>query len=582
MLSAWSRRGAELGVIVAIASLGCTGVLHDTDGFEAGEGTGAGSGKPGSNGSGANAGGSAGSGGGGSSTSEPPPFEPAPGMLRRLTRAQFRNAVREIFGVEVDERELDPDSYNGEFATVGAATIVSSPRAVEQYHAAIERAVDAVFSDAERRAAFVGCTPTDAAGDACVRGFIERLGLRAWRRPLDAAELERLSAVATNASRVLGDVFEGPRWATVGLFTSPNFLYRAELGVPDASGTWRYTGYELAARLSFLLWNNLPDQTLLDEAASGKLNTPEGLRAAAERMLDAPTGRRAIGSFAEEFMRLDRVLGQAKDTGLYPEYGPSLQAAMVRDMRETWEAIAFDDEVSALELFSTRKVVVNSELASLYGLDPAGLGPNTFEVRELPASGQRQGILSKAAFLSQFANQKEGSPTLRGKFIRAALLCTPVSPPPGDVSFELEDAPTDRPLTKRERLELHRSKPACAGCHSLMDPLGLPFENFDAIGRYRTMDNGLPVDASGEFEGQPVANASEFGLAIGASREVAECLVRQYYTYAVGHVERDVDRSVVDALFSAFESSGFKLRDLVLDVVTSEAFSVTAPQPDLN
>ncbi|WP_438021779.1 DUF1592 domain-containing protein [Sorangium sp. So ce233] len=496
-----------------------------------------------------------------------------------MTRTQFRNAVRDVFGVEVNVDALDADSWNGNFAVIGAATVVTSERGVEQYHTAIEGAVDAVFANSAKRDQFIGCTPSGAQDDACVRGFIQTLGLRAWRRPLETAEVDRLAAVATNAATELGSAVEGARWATVALFSSPNFLYRPELGAPSADGSLRLTGYEMASRLAFLVWNSLPDQTLLDEAASGMLDTAEGVRAAATRMLDAPSGREAVGAFAEEYMRLDRIVTQAKDAELFPEYDAALQTAMVRDMRGTWEVLAFDDQASALDLFSTTKVVVNTALAQLYGLDTTGLSSSTFEVRSLPADGPRVGILGKAGFLSQFANQKEGSPTLRGKFMRDALMCTPIPPPPGDIALELPEPPADRPLTKRQRLEIHRTEPACAGCHGFMDPLGLPLETFDAIGRYRTTDHGLPIDPSGDFNGEPVADARELGMTVSASDAVARCLVRKYYAYAAGHEERDVDGSVLDTLNASFEASGFKLRELVLDVVTSEAFSSVAPQP---
>jgi hypothetical protein len=188
-------------------------------------------------------------------------------------------------------------------------------------------------------------------------------------------------------------------------------------------------------------------------------------------------------------------------------------------------------------------------------------------------------MLSKAGFLSQFANQKEGSPTLRGKFMSEAFLCTPVSPPPGNVDILLDEPPPDMPMTKRDRLEMHRTSPACAGCHAMMDPLGLPLESFDAIGRFRTTELGLTIDPSGEFDGTPVANARELGVAVGASPTVAQCLVRKFYTYTVGHEERDVDGSVLNTLHASFQASGFNLRELILDVVTHEAFSSVAPQP---
>jgi hypothetical protein len=197
----------------------------------------------------------------------------------------------------------------------------------------------------------------------------------------------------------------------------------------------------------------------------------------------------------------------------------------------------------------------------------------------LPADSPRVGILGKAGFLSQFANQKEGSPTLRGKFMSEAFLCAPIPSPPGGVDLVLDEPTVDAPQTKRERLEQHRTDPSCAGCHGYMDPLGLPLETFDAIGRYRTTELGLTIDPSGAFNQQPVADARELGLVAGADPVVAQCLVRKFYLYAVGHTWRDVDGSVLNDLVSSFEASGHQLRQLVLDVVTHEAFLTVAPQP---
>jgi len=197
----------------------------------------------------------------------------------------------------------------------------------------------------------------------------------------------------------------------------------------------------------------------------------------------------------------------------------------------------------------------------------------------LSDSSPRIGILSKPGFLSQFANQKEGSPTLRGKFIREALMCRAIPPPPSNVNAMLVEPPVGQPMTKRQRLELHRSNPSCAACHGLMDPLGLPLETFDAIGRYRTTDSGLTIDPSGEVDGVAVADARGLGLTMSANAIVAQCLVRRYYAYASGHEERDVDGSVINQLTTSFETSGYKLRDLIVDTVTHDAFSAVAPEP---
>jgi hypothetical protein len=509
----------------------------------------------------------------------PPAFAPAPGMLRRLTRSQFRNALSDIFGYALDVTQIDADSFDHNFASLGAAVVVTSDKGADQYNTAIESAVDSVFSDATKRATFIGCTPTGKSADTCLRGYVQKLGQRAWRRPLTSTELDGLGTLAASAATTLNSPVEGARWATVELFESPNFLYRPELGAPAANGALRFSDYEMAGRLSFLIWNSVPDQMLLDQAASGTLTTTDGIRSAVTRMLATTAGRESVGNFAEEYLRLDRLTTQAKDPSLFPEYKPSLQTAMVRDLRDTWASLVFDDQTSVMNLFTTTKAVVNADLAALYGLPTTGLTATTFKQVTLPADGNRAGILTKAGLLSEFANQQSGSPTLRGKFIREALTCQAVPPPPPGVNVTAVDQVTSVPTTKRQRLEEHRASPGCASCHALMDPFGLPLENFDAIGKYRTMDNGLPVDPTSTFDGQPIADSRALGVAASQSMTVTKCLVRKYYSYAVGYPERDVDGSVLNALESAFNASGFKMRDLIVAIVTNDAFSSVAPQP---
>jgi hypothetical protein len=510
---------------------------------------------------------------------QPAPFQPAPGLLRRLTQTQFRNSIRDLLGAAVDTGDLQDDDWTGGFATIGAGILSTSEDGVVAFQTQVDAAVDSVFSDNTKRTALLGCTPSGAADDACIKGFVQSFGLRAWRRPLEAAEVERVVAVATKAATDLGSANDGARWATIALLNSPNFLYRPEVGAAGANGALRFTGHELAGRLAYLILNSTPDKALLDQAASGALASADGIRTAVTGLLDSANGREAMAAFAEEYMQLYKVLTQAKDPSLYPEYTPTLQAAMVRDVRDTWASVAFDDGANTLSVFTTPKVSVNSELAKLYGLDVGALTPTTFEKRSLPADGVRLGVMSKPGFLSQWSNQQEGSPTLRGKFMREALMCLTVPPPPEGTNTKLDDPPAGMHLTKRMKLEKHREDPLCASCHAMMDPLGLPFENFDAIGRYRTLDDTLPVDPSGDFNGKPVANARELGQVMSADASVAQCFVRKYYSYAVGHTERAADQSVINDLYVSFQSSGFKFRQLVLDVTTSDAFSTVAPQP---
>src|SRR5690606_25373377 len=216
----------------------------------------------------------------------------------------------------------------------------------------------------------------------------------------------------------------------------------------------------------------------------------------------------------------DRVALQAKDPALFPQYSSALKEAMVVDMRDTWSSIALQQDRSVLDLFSTTTVVVNAELASLYGLDPSGMDSQSFVELALPDDGPRAGIHSKARLLSQFANQVEGSPTLRGKFIREALLCTDIPATPGDVALELPEPSPENPTTKRERRAMHNTG-ACANCHSMMDPLGLPLEQFNAIGQFRTTELGLTIDASGEFDGVLVDDAKHLGTVMSTSETIA-------------------------------------------------------------
>jgi hypothetical protein len=250
------------------------------------------------------------------------------------------------------------------------------------------------------------------------------------------------------------------------------------------------------------------------------------------------------------------------------------------EMREIWAQVGFDDDANVLDLFSTRRVYANAELATLYGLDATGLDSDTYQYFDLPADGPRGGILSKAGFLSQFANQIEGSPTLRGKFIREALLCQDVPLPPPNLALELPEANPDMPTTKRDRLALHRELDICANCHGMMDPLGLPLEQFDAIGEFRTTELGLTIDASGEFDGVPVTDAANLGEVLNTSDTVAEFLVERFYSYALGRPELSTDYGLIYELAQSFSGSGHRMRELILSLVASEAFSAVVSQPE--
>ncbi|MEO8183492.1 MAG: DUF1592 domain-containing protein, partial [Deltaproteobacteria bacterium] len=378
-------------------------------------------------------------------------FAPGKGALKRLTDSEFRNSLRDLLG-DVTLGELEPDSWSDGFAKVGSSVVSISANGVDKYQLAIDSATAQVFADATRRAALVGCEP-QLAEDPCVDAFIARFGRSSWRRPLTEAQVLRYGELARSTATLLGDVTEAVRLTTNALLFSPYFLYRLERGQADPSSRWwRFDSYEMASRLAYFLANTTPDATLLEAAERDGLATAEGVRGQAERLLGSVTGRQSIGNFATELFRLAIVRTRAKDPDRFPTYTSTLQSAMAREVPAMFESVVFDERAPALDLFTTRRTFVNRELASLYGLDATGLTDESWVAVDLPPDGLRAGLLGTGAFLSVYANQKEGSPTQRGKFIRELLLCQEIPDPPPDVSTVIEDPPPGVVLTKRERL----------------------------------------------------------------------------------------------------------------------------------
>jgi hypothetical protein len=533
-------------------------------------------GNGGSSGMNVGTGGSAGVGTGGA----PVAFGPSAGAYRRLTNAAFRNSLRDLLSGPVDVGDLEPDSWSvGGLPTVGAAQVAISARGVDLYQSAIELATTQVFADVPRRDAVLGCAPASATDTACFQQFVTTFGRRAFRQPLTPVQVTRYTTLISEAAVALGDAYEGMRAGMQGLLLSPYFLYRLERGEPAAiaNGFWQYTSREMASRLSYFLTNTTPDNTILDLADQNGLQTVESVRAQAERLLGSDAGRESIRNFAAELFQLEIIMGRPKDAMMYDEFTPELQDGMSREIPALYESVVFDGTQNALELFTTRNTFVNKELAALYGLPTTGLDSTSLVAMTLPANGLRTGIMARAGLLTMFASQKEGSPTLRGKFIRELLLCEHIDLPPDGVNTMLPESPPGTVLTRREKLELHRTDPSCAGCHALLDPLGLTLENFDAIGKFRETDQGEPLDVSGDLDETPFNGPVELGQLLASSPKVAPCMVRSIYRYGTGHVETPTELGLVNDLTASFAASGYKMRQLMVDLVTSDGFRYVAP-----
>jgi len=498
------------------------------------------------------------------------PYRPAAAALQRLTRRQYGNALRDLLGREVRvPTDIDVDTPLHGFTTVGAAQLTVAPRAAEQYEAAALDVTGQVFGSAPRRMALVGCTPATA-DDSCAQGYLQRFGRLAWRRPLTEAERTRWVGVSRSVGSALGDPWAGLRYATAGMLQSPFFLYRVELGAPDPTrpGWVKFDGYEMASRLSFFLWNTTPDEALLTAAARGDLDAPAGLRTQTTRLLADPRARTAIGDFFTEYLKLDRLDSLSRDPMAFPLMTPSLGASMRAEVLQIVDDVVFAQDTDVRAMFDTRSTFINDDLGRLYNLGGTQ-GASMVRV-ELPAQGPRAGVLTTAGFLALNAHAAATSPTLRGRFVRQYLLCQEIPPPPPGVLTSIPES--TGPRTLRQRLSQHVTDSTCAGCHNLMDPIGFGLEHFDALGVYRTTDNGLPVDATGEVDGVSFRNARGLATALRNHPRVGPCVSRQLFRYATAHKETDAEAAGLRALATQFQTDGHRLRALVVALVASDGF----------
>jgi hypothetical protein len=414
---------------------------------------------------------------------------------------------------------------------------------------------------------------------------VRAFGLRAFRRPLNDVELRRYAAVFSTQAAKTGKFLEGARVVVEAMLQSPKFLFHVESG-PDG----RFRDYEIASRLSYFLWDTMPDRRLLDAAGNGELRTAEGLERVARSMLSQPLARPAVDEFFAQWLRFDRVLGSVKDRRRYPEFTPELAAMMVQETRMLLDNLVWNDG-NFMEAFTAEYSFLNADLASLYGV-PAPSGE--FELVRFPADSHRSGLLGQASFLASNAGPVETSPTARGIFIREQLLCQHVPNPPPGVNTQVPEPTADRPLARRQRMQAHVENPTCASCHRLMDPIGFGLENYDASGRWRDTEviefenSGprgkaavkkieLPIDANGEIAGLANSAFSEpraIGRLLAESRACQECVAKQLFRYAFGRMEiaTAADRETIRSAFATFRESRFKFKELLVALVRAPQF----------
>ncbi len=501
----------------------------------------------------------------------PEDVSPPGPSLRRLTRQQYDNAIDELFGAGlVLPSHLEPDEVTDGLLAIGSALTTISPRGVEQYEKASHDLVGQAFSDDERRAILVPCEPEGVVDSACAEKALEPFALRAWRRPLGANELAALVRISDDASNALGDFFAGLQYGFAMVLQSPNFVFRIELGENDPLGDGRrFTDHEMASRISFLLWNTLPDERLMEAAERGELTTDEGLDHQIDRMMADPRFENGLRAFFSDMWTLYELDELTKDPTIFTHMSPDVgSSAREETLLNVIENVVYEDG-DYRELFTTTRTFLDRKLASIYSVRaPAREG---FAEAHLPEDGGRRGVLGQVSFLALQSHAVNSSATLRGKFVREVLLCQYIPPPPSDVDTSIPEA-TDSAVTLRERVAKHLEDPSCSGCHELVDPIGLGFEQFDGLGHYRTREMGARIDPSGELDGVVFRNAWELSGLVAQHDRLSKCLAQTALAYASGHSVTDGEESSVEFLDQGFKSMDYSVQFLLKDLIMSEAF----------
>ncbi len=503
------------------------------------------------------------------------PSQPVPRTpLRRLTRFEYGNAVTDLLGVDAAiVADLPADEVTNSFDNNAAVLTVSSLHA-EKYVLVSEALAKSAVANVRT---LTGCDEQAQGEDACSAAFAKSLGRRAFRHAVTPGE-EALLRAAYVAGRTGGSYAEGIEVMVRAALQSPSFLYRLELSsATDTRARVPLDAYELATRLSFLVWASGPDDALIDAASRGELGSKQQLRQKAQEMLKDPRAQRAIAHFFEQWTGTHRLDITSKSETDFPQFTAQAKQGMAAELPAFVQRVLTEGDGSLRALLTEPVAFVNAALAPIYGV-PA---PATPGFVTLPAEQGRSGLLTQAGLLSVQGHPDQTSPVLRGKFVRSMLLCSPPPPPPSDVDISVP--PLSEGKTARDRLASHLSAgSSCNGCHSLMDPIGLAFETFDAVGRYRSQEAGVTLDTSGEITGSgdaalggKFANVRELGEKLANSEKVKACLATQWFRFASGRSEAEVDACSLSALATAFASGD--VRTLIVESTQTDAFLFRSP-----
>src|SRR5262245_28905004 len=496
-----------------------------------------------------------------------------PARMRLISQEQYFNSLGYVFGPDIQvAAHFAPFARTDGLVASGSASAGVTIAQMQEFQRTAASLAAQVVSPSNR-AYLVPCTPRDEAraDDACARKFLLPVGRLLFRRPLEKATADAIVARSDEAANQLQDFYGGLSAALEGLLMAPQALFIADRSEPDPArpGSERLDAWSIASRLSFFLWNAAPDDELLRAAGDGRLHTADGLAKQVDRMLASPRLETGVRAFFDDMLRFDDLAVLAKDPGIYPTFG----AETVADAREQTLRTLVDQlivrKLDYRDLFTSRDTFLSPSLAVIYGV----AAPPGWTAYTSPSDSPRAGLLTQVSFLAAHAHPGRSSPTLRGKALRELLLCQTVPRPPPNVDFSLLEDANSRLKTARERLDLHRSNPVCAGCHKLTDPIGLAFENFDGAGQYRATERGAPIDPSGALDGKSFDDLAGLSQNLRDHPQLNACLVKRVYGWATGGPTQPSDKPMLGWLGEQFAAYGYRLPDLMRTVALSSAFT---------
>jgi hypothetical protein len=498
---------------------------------------------------------------------------PATPRLVRLTRLQYENSIRDLTGLDVrPAKDLPLDTTAAGFnrgLDLEVGDILG--RVFREQAEAVARQV---VSSPANMAKVVPCEAKMA--DACMKTFIAEFGRRAFRRDLSAAEKTRYEGLFKEADTLVetGDAFsKGVQVTVEAMLQSANFLYRAETSTKKDGSNVALNSYDIASRLSFMLANTTPDAALLQAAAKDELTNVENVVTHAKRLLATPNGRATIRDFFGQWLRSDNWVEHLnKSPMLYPNWNAdTMKTLLVEELNLFAEEVSFTQKKGLTALLTAPFTFVNKSTAPIYGVD-GNFGDKLTKVDLDPT--KRAGIVTMLGFLAGNADSSRSSPIHRGVEVQRQLLCTNIPPPGMQVP---QVPPPSAGKTTREIVAQHTGGEGCKTCHEgFINPVGFGLENYDAVGGFRTMESGKPVDASGSLVGTtknlPFKNGVEMAKAIAETPEARTCYAKQWLRYTLGREEKDADACAIDTLAESIGKDTYTASDLMVDLVRSRAF----------